>query len=89
MDCRMPVMDGLTATREIRTQEHALELHRVPVIALTAAASHEDRQSCVAAGMDDFIAKPFTKEELTRVLSQWGGASLAGTAYTAGVAGTY
>jgi len=89
MDCRMPVMDGLTATREIRTQEHALELHRVPVIALTAASSYEDRQSCVAAGMDDFIAKPFTKEELTRVLTQWGGASLAGTAYTAGVAGSY
>ena len=87
MDCRMPVMDGLIATREIRTQEHALELHRVPVIALTAASSYEDRQSCVAAGMDDFIAKPFSKEELTRVLAQWGGASLAGTAYATGVAG--
>jgi signal transduction histidine kinase/ActR/RegA family two-component response regulator len=84
MDCRMPVMDGLTATREIRTQEATLELARVPVIALTAASSVEDRQRCAAAGMDDFIAKPFTKEELVRVLAQWGGASLPAGACTAG-----
>jgi signal transduction histidine kinase/ActR/RegA family two-component response regulator len=84
MDCRMPVMDGLAATREIRRQEQTLELPRVPVIALTAASSAEDRQRCAAAGMDDFIAKPFTREELTRVLAQWGGAA---PVRAAGVAG--
>jgi CheY-like chemotaxis protein/anti-sigma regulatory factor (Ser/Thr protein kinase) len=74
MDCRMPVMDGIAATRAIRAQERTLALARVPVIALTAASAPEDRLQCTVAGMDDFIAKPFTKAELTRVLAQWGGA---------------
>jgi CheY-like chemotaxis protein len=71
MDCRMPTMDGLTATREIRTQERSLGLPRVPVIALTATTSDINRQLCLNAGMDDFMSKPYTKEELSRVLGRW------------------
>jgi two-component system, sensor histidine kinase len=72
MDCRMPVMDGLAATREIRAQERTLGLARVPVIALTATASDTDREQCLAAGMDGFLSKPYTSEELSEVLSRWG-----------------
>ena len=72
MDWRMPVMDGLAATREIRVQERALGLARVPVIALTATATDDDRRQCLDSGMDDFLAKPFTKEDLTRLLLAWG-----------------
>jgi signal transduction histidine kinase len=71
MDCRMPTMDGMMATREIRNQERSLGLPRVPVIALTATTSDINRQLCLNAGMDDFMSKPYTKEELSRVLSRW------------------
>jgi CheY-like chemotaxis protein len=71
MDCRMPTMDGMTATREIRTQERSLGLPRVPVIALTATTSDINRQLCLNAGMDDFMSKPYTKEELGQVLGRW------------------
>ena len=71
MDCRMPTMDGMAATREIRTQERSLGLRRVPVIALTATSSDINRQLCLNAGMDDFMAKPYTKEELSQVLGRW------------------
>ena len=71
MDCRMQVMDGLAATREIRAQERTLGLARVPVIALTATASDTDREQCLASGMDDFLPKPYTREELSAVLSRW------------------
>ncbi len=71
MDCRMPAMDGLAATREIRAQELTLGLPRVPVIALTATASDTDRQQCLDAGMDDFLSKPYTREALGEVLSRW------------------
>ena len=53
MDCRMPVMDGLTATAEIRRQERLLGLPRLPILALTAADGDADRAACLAAGMDD------------------------------------
>ena len=56
MDLQMPVMDGLEATREIRRHTH---LNAMPVIAMTANASEEDRQRCGEVGMDDFISKPF------------------------------
>jgi signal transduction histidine kinase/CheY-like chemotaxis protein len=72
MDWRMPVMDGVQATREIRTQEQALSLPRVPIVALTAMSSAEERRQCLAAGMDDVLAKPFTREQLAAVLSRWG-----------------
>ena len=64
MDCRMPTMDGMAATREIRTQERNLGLPRVPVIALTATTSDINRQQCLKAGMDDFMSKPYTREDL-------------------------
>ena len=71
MDCRMATMDGLSATREIRVQEHALGLPRLPVIALTATSSEVSREQCREAGMDDFLGKPYTQEELSRVLHRW------------------
>ena len=74
MDCQMPTMDGQTATREIRAQEQTLGLTRVPIIAITATSTDEDRRACADAGMDDLLAKPFNRQELMQVLAQWGGA---------------
>jgi signal transduction histidine kinase/ActR/RegA family two-component response regulator len=74
MDCRMPEMDGLDATREIRLEERRLGLPRLPVVALTATATESERALCQAAGMDDFVAKPFTMDELTRALQRWAAA---------------
>jgi CheY-like chemotaxis protein/anti-sigma regulatory factor (Ser/Thr protein kinase) len=68
MDCRMPVMDGLAATREIRAQERTLNLPRITIIALTATVTETDRLDCLAAGMDQVIGKPFSLEQLTRAL---------------------
>ncbi|MFQ5469649.1 MAG: PAS domain S-box protein [Gammaproteobacteria bacterium] len=67
MDCQMPEMDGYEATRIIR---HNQQQH-IPIIALTANAMDEDRQACLAAGMDDHLAKPFKQEELVDKLHQW------------------
>ena len=71
MDCRMPVMDGFAAVRAIRSQEAALGLSRVPVIALTATAADTERQLCLDAGMDDFLAKPYSAAELSRMAAHW------------------
>jgi len=71
MDVLMPTMDGVAATREIRAREHALGLARVPVIAMTATASDEDRSLCLAAGMDDFLPKPFSADQLAHVMALW------------------
>ncbi|PSW06670.1 hybrid sensor histidine kinase/response regulator [Photobacterium lipolyticum] len=64
MDCMMPVMDGFTATEEIRRWETANKIVRLPIIALTASVLDEDIEKCFEAGMDDYIAKPFKKEHL-------------------------
>ncbi len=72
MDCRMPVLDGLDATREIRSQEATLSLPRLPIIALTATATDADRAECLAAGMDAVVPKPFTLAELQRALERSG-----------------
>lgn len=72
MDWRMPVMDGLAATREIRIQERLLGLPRVPVIALTATTSSIEREQCLEAGIDEVLAKPFTQEQLETALARWG-----------------
>jgi PAS domain S-box-containing protein len=69
MDCQMPEMDGYTATAEIRRT--APPGHRVPIIAMTAGALSEDRDRCLAAGMDDFVAKPIDRDVLRAVLERW------------------
>jgi signal transduction histidine kinase/DNA-binding response OmpR family regulator/HPt (histidine-containing phosphotransfer) domain-containing protein len=70
VDCQMPELDGFGATAEIRRLEAAGGGH-VPIVALTANALEGDREICVAAGMDDYLAKPFSREQLTSVLSRW------------------
>ncbi|MDH5668091.1 MAG: PAS domain S-box protein [Nitrospira sp.] len=72
MDCQMPVMNGFDATAEIRRWEQtAHPHHRMPIIALTANAMQGDRERCQDAGMDDYLAKPFTATQLGAILSLW------------------
>jgi len=71
MDWHMPVMDGLSATRHLRALEQAHGRPRIPVIALTASVLPGDREACETAGMDGFVAKPFTYDELIATLDRW------------------
>jgi CheY-like chemotaxis protein len=68
MDIMMPEMDGLTAMREIRKRPH---WHRVPIIALTAKAMKDDREQCMAAGANDYIAKPLDVDRLLSLVRVW------------------
>ncbi len=68
MDCNMPVMDGYEASRQIRQSGRWPHL---PIVALTANAMSEERERCRAAGMSDYLAKPFRREELATLLDQW------------------
>jgi PAS domain S-box-containing protein len=68
MDMQMPVMDGVTATREIRKEEHFKNL---PIVAMTANAMQVDRDLCLAAGMNDHVAKPIEPDDLWKVLLKW------------------
>jgi len=69
MDLQMPEMDGFAATREIRTAEQNGQYH-MPVIAMTAHAMKGDREECLAAGMDDYLAKPINSDELRQVIAR-------------------
>jgi len=71
MDCQMPVMDGLTATEEIRRREQSSGAPHIPIVALTANAMDGDRERCLARGMDDFLSKPFTRQQLATLLRRW------------------
>lgn len=72
MDMQMPEMDGLEATRQIRIQEKNNESNtRIPIIALTANTIEGDRERCLASGMDDYLSKPFSLEELREIMLPW------------------
>ncbi len=71
MDCQMPVLDGYAATRQWRENEARDGHRRTPIIAMTANAMAGDRQRCLDAGMDDYLSKPVSREELQSCLQRW------------------
>jgi signal transduction histidine kinase/CheY-like chemotaxis protein len=71
MDCQMPVMDGYTATQRLRERERLEHRGRLPVLALTANALERDAQTAYAAGMDGYLVKPYTRDDLKHLLAQW------------------
>jgi two-component system, sensor histidine kinase and response regulator len=72
MDCQMPGMDGIEATKAIRARNVTRsDGRRIPIIALTAHAMRHDRDQCLAAGMDDYICKPFSRGDLAASLNNW------------------
>jgi two-component system, sensor histidine kinase and response regulator len=71
MDVQMPVMDGYTATLAIRAPGSKVQNPAIPIIAMTADALEGDREKCLAAGMNGYVAKPIQREELRNVLDRW------------------
>ncbi len=77
MDCQMPVLDGYSATRRWRELEQQRKAgQRLPIVAMTANAMAGDRQKCLDAGMDDYLAKPVTRSDLERCITRWHGVSM-------------
>ena len=79
MDCHMPCMDGIEATREIRRREALAGNRRTPIVALTASVVDEDRQGCYAAGMDAFIKKPLQPKDIGDVIRRYASRHVRGT----------
>jgi len=71
MDCHMPEMDGFEATRVIRQEGSKAQNPGIPIIAMTAATMQGDREKCIQAGMNEFIAKPVQQKELEKILARW------------------
>jgi signal transduction histidine kinase/DNA-binding response OmpR family regulator/HPt (histidine-containing phosphotransfer) domain-containing protein len=79
MDCQMPILDGLSATRKIREYEEKTAAVAMPIVAVTANAYEEDRRACLASGMDDYLSKPFSPEQLADILLKWVKIDASGT----------
>ncbi|MFT4178337.1 MAG: ATP-binding protein [Thermomonas sp.] len=78
MDCQMPVLDGYSATRRWRELEQQRRAaRRLPIVAMTANAMAGDRQKCLDAGMDDYLAKPVTRSDLEQCITRWKGTRMA------------
>ena len=75
MDCQMPVMDGYKASGAIREWEQEAGVTRIPIVALTANATDGDREKCLAAGMDDYLSKPFSGDQIQEKVEKWVAAS--------------
>lgn len=71
MDCQMPIMDGFEASRKIKEKISNNEMNFIPIVALTANAMKGDREKCLSYGMDDYLAKPLRKKELSDKLVEW------------------
>ncbi len=77
VDLHMPEMDGFEATAAMRSAERRSEARRTPIVALTANAMPGDRERCLAAGMDDYLGKPFLREQIAAVVERWSGVPMA------------
>jgi CheY-like chemotaxis protein len=71
MDMQMPEMDGIEATGHIRNRQSAVQNHDIPIIAMTANAMQGDRELCLNAGMNDYVAKPVSPQLLAKALEKW------------------
>lgn len=71
MDCQMPILDGFQATKMIRETELKINKSRCPIVAITANAMSGDKEKCLEAGMDDFLAKPFKSQDILKIIEKW------------------
>lgn len=69
MDCKIPGMNGLTATREVRTYERALGCDAIPIVELSGKVTDENRDQCMQAGMTSFLGKPFELDTLEALIN--------------------